>query len=140
MENQPAPPVNEPTPPASDNTHTFGMLCHLLALSALVGVPFGNILGPLVMWLIKKEEIPFVDECGKESLNFQISMTLYSAALGLVCLPFLIVPIVGVIFVFFAAMALFAIVVLGITFVVIAAIRTSEGQSYQYPLTIRFLK
>ena len=53
------------------------MLCHLAALSAFVGVPFGHVLGPLVVWLIKRNEIPMVEQQGKESLNFQISMTIY---------------------------------------------------------------
>ena len=57
--------------------YTTGMLCHLLSLTLLIGVPLGNILGPLIIWLIKRDEDPFVDLCGKESLNFQISMTIY---------------------------------------------------------------
>ena len=56
--------------------HTIGMLRHLLSLTLLIGVPLGNILGPLIVWLIKRDEDSFVDLCGKESLNFQISMTI----------------------------------------------------------------
>ena len=54
----------------------YAMLAHLLALAGLI-LPFGSIIGPLVIWLIKKDESPFVDKNGKESLNFQISTTIY---------------------------------------------------------------
>ena len=53
------------------------MLCHLSSLAGSV-IPFGNIVGPLVVWLIKKDEYAFVDDQGKESLNFQISITIYT--------------------------------------------------------------
>lgn len=115
------------------------MLCHLLALSALIGVPFGNIIGPLVMWLIKREEVPFVDECGKESLNFQISMTIYTAGLAIVCLPMLLIPILGMIFIFAAMFVFIALFVVAIALVVIASLKATEGESYRYPFTIRLI-
>ena len=110
------------------DSNTWGMLCHLTALAGFVGIPFGNLLGPLVTWLIKKDEFPFADEQGKESLNFQISMTIYMAISGL-----LILVVVGI--------ALIAILVLvDVVCVIIASIKASNGESYQYPLTIRFIK
>jgi uncharacterized Tic20 family protein len=58
---------------ATDNpdkdARLWGMFCHLIAFSGYV-VPFGSVLGPLIIWLIKKDEMPFVDDQGKESLNF----------------------------------------------------------------------
>jgi hypothetical protein len=60
----------------------WAMGCHLAALALYIGIPFGNIFGPLIIWLIKKDEIPLVDEQGKESLNFQISLILYGVAIG----------------------------------------------------------
>ena len=72
--------MNE-TSPKPDRT--WDILCHLLALSGFVAVPLGNILGPLVIWLIKKEQLPSVDAHGKESLNFQISMTIYAIVAAL---------------------------------------------------------
>ncbi|MCF6177344.1 MAG: DUF4870 domain-containing protein [Victivallaceae bacterium] len=107
---------------------TWAMLCHLTALSFYVGVPFGNILGPLIIWLIKKDEMPTVDKHGKESLNFQISMTIYGLIASLlifVFIGFLLVPIV---------------VIAQIIFVVIASIKANNGEFYNYPLTIRFIK
>ena len=62
------------------------MLCHLTALLGIIGIPFGNIVGPLIIWLLKKNVYPFVNEQGKESLNFQISMTIYALAAALLIL------------------------------------------------------
>ncbi|KRP36975.1 MAG: hypothetical protein ABS34_05020 [Opitutaceae bacterium BACL24 MAG-120322-bin51] len=104
------------------------MLCHLLSLTQLLGVPLGNILGPLIVWLIKRDEDPFVDLCGKESLNFQISMTIYMVIAGILILLFVglfMIPI---------------LMILNIVYTIIAAIKASQGSSYTYPLTIRFIK
>ena len=106
----------------------WGMLCHLTALAAFLGIPFGHILGPLIVWLIKKNEYPFVDEQGKESLNFQISVTIYSMPLFI--LVFLLIGIPLLIALFMADVML----------VIIAAVKASNGESYRYPLTIRFIK
>ena len=88
----------------------------------------GNILGPLVMWLIKREECPFVDACGKEALNFQISMTIYTIVAGV-----LVLAVIGLIL-------LPAIIIFNVVLTIMASIRASEGSNYQYPLTIRFIK
>ena len=104
----------------------MGMLCHLAALSKYVGIPFGNIIGPLIIWLIKREEMPFVNEEGKESLNFQISMTIYMIVSALFCLIGL--PLI------------FVLIIVDIIYVVLAAVKASSGQSYKYPLTIRFIQ
>src|SRR5579885_1600590 len=74
----PQAPIDAPPPPlaADSDVRMWGMLCHLSALSAYF-TGFGGILGPLIVWLVKKDEIPFVDDQGKESLNFQISMLIY---------------------------------------------------------------
>lgn len=106
---------------------TYGMLCHLLAFSGLI-IPLGNILGPLIVWLLKKDQSSYVDMHGKESLNFQISNTIYTIISGL-----LIFVIIG----FITTPLLF---VFWLVFTIIASIRASEGNSYRYPLTIRFFK
>ncbi len=116
------------SPVEEKRDNTMGMLCHLLSLVQLLGVPAGNILGPLVIWLMKKEEDPFVDECGKESLNFQISMTIYMIISGI-----LVLLVVGI-------FMLMVLVVVNIVYSIIAAIKASEGTSYTYPFTIRFIK
>ena len=106
---------------------TWGMLCHLAALLGLVG-PLLNILGPFVVWLLKKNDFPFVDEQGKESMNFQISMTLMALLAAL-----LIVIKIGF-------LLLLAIGIVNVIFVIIASVKTSNGESYQYPFKIRFIK
>ena len=108
-------------------TRTWGMLCHLTALSQLVGVPFGHILGPLIIWLIKKSDFPFVDEQGKESLNFQISMTIYGIVAGILVFVVVGIPL------------LIALAIADVVLVIMASVAASNGKSYRYPLTIRFI-
>lgn len=102
------------------------MLCHLTALAGLV-VPVGNIIGPLVVWLIKRNDLEIVEEHGKEALNFQISMTIY-----FVISLLLIFVIIG----FFLAVA---VAIADIILVIIASIKASNGEAYKYPLTLRLI-
>ena len=105
----------------------FGMLCHLLAFAGIVFPLVGNILGPLVVWLVKKEGMAFVDDQGKESLNFQISMTIYGFVAGLLCFVVIGIPIA-------IALGIFWIIM-----VILASVKASSGERYRYPLTIRFI-
>ncbi|MDQ8193459.1 DUF4870 domain-containing protein [Coraliomargarita sp. SDUM461004] len=107
---------------------TMAMLCHLLSFVGLLGVPIGNILGPLVIWLVKKDQDPFVDATGKEVLNFQITATIYGIICGL-----LVFVVIGL---FLLPVLIIAVVVLTI----IGALKANEGILYRYPFTIRFLK
>lgn len=112
----------------SKDEKTWGMLCHVLSLAGLIGIPLGNIIGPLVMWLIKKDESDFVDRHGKESLNFQISLLIYglvSAALTIILIGFI---------------GFVAILVIFLVFVIKASIAANKGKEFTYPLTIRFIK
>jgi uncharacterized Tic20 family protein len=116
------------TNPGPAGDRTMAMLCHLLSFVAFIGVPLGNIVGPLILWLVKKEGDPFVDATGKEVLNFQISATIY----GIVC---------AILFLVFIGVILLPILVIAvIIYTIIGAVKASEGQLYRYPLTIRFLK
>lgn len=112
----------------------MGMLCHLLSLIGLV-VPFGNIIGPLVMWLIKKDEMPFVDDQGKESLNFQITVSLVVLTLIILGTVLMIVLIGFLFFLLLPVVGIGAIVL-----VVIASIKANEGVHYRYPFTLRLIK
>ncbi len=98
-------------------------------LSALIGffIPFGNVIGPLVVWLVKKDQSPLVDREGKEALNFQISMTIYL----LVCAV--------LVFVLIGIPLLFILAVLDLIFTIVAAVKVSNGETFRYPLSIRFL-
>jgi hypothetical protein len=132
-----APPASVPTPPSNPESpaRTWNMLCHLSALTGYLGVPFGNLIGPLLVWQIKKHEIPSVEAHGKAALNFQITVTLAlfaSAAVAVIlsffCVGYLLFPLVGL-------MAL-----AGIIFPIIAGLKANDGQAYKYPCTIEFLK
>ncbi len=106
---------------------TWAMLCHLSALAGFI-VPFGSVLGPLIIWLIKKDEMPIVDIHGKKALNFQITMAiayfvcflLIFAAVGLLLLPMV---------------AIFSFVM-----VVIASVKANDGKEFNYPLSLNLIK
>ena len=110
------------------NERKWAMLCHLSAFSVYVGVPFGNILGPLVIWLVKRDESPFVDEQGKEAINFHLSMTIYGFVAAILCVILIGFPM------------LFALWISSLVLVVIAAVKSNDGHWYQYPITMRLLK
>jgi uncharacterized Tic20 family protein len=120
------------TPPISDlpdkDACTWAMLCHLASLLGLGSIPLANLLGPLVVWLIKKDSHPFVDDQGKESLNFQITMVILLFVAGLTfCLA-------GVGIVFYPLVALY-----GIVMPIIAAVKSNKGERYRYPATLRLI-
>lgn len=105
----------------------MALLCHLSAL-AMFAIPFGNILGPLIVWIVKKDSSPVVEREGKEALNFQITVTIAIAVAGvlsfiLIGLPFLI-----------------AIGIANVVFIVLAAMAVSEGKPYRYPINFRLIK
>ncbi|NNF96728.1 MAG: DUF4870 domain-containing protein [Halobacteria archaeon] len=106
----------------------MAMAVHLTALIAWVGVPLGHIIGPLVVWLTQKDKSEFIDKHGRESLNFQLSITLYT----------LIAFVLSIVFIGF--LLLLAIFVMHLTLSIIAAMRANEGEYYRYPMTIRFLR
>src|SRR2546426_2180900 len=110
-----------------ERERTWQMLCHLSALAGFIGVPLGNIIGPLVIWLIKKNEVASVDAHAKEAMNFQISMTIYGVAAGLSI--FLLVGIV----------LLPAVLLADLILIVVASVKASNGELFRYPLTIRFI-
>jgi uncharacterized protein len=128
--------MNETT--AQGTSRTWEVMCHLAALSMFIGVPFGNILGPLLVWLLKRSDSPSIDEHGKEALNFQISLSLYllvltvmTISLMFILIGFLLLPVL------IAAMVIGPVI--DVIFVVVAAIKASSGEFYRYPCTIRFI-
>jgi hypothetical protein len=120
------------TPPApaalTKEAKQWGMFCHLAALAGFTGLPFANVLGPLILWLIKKDDFPFVDDQGKESLNFQISMAIYA----LITLPLFCI-IIG-------PFLMAAVLIFDLIMVIIASIEANKGKAYRYPLCIRLIK
>lgn len=106
----------------------WGMLCHLTAFLGLIGIPFGNILGPLFVWLYKRKSFEFVNMQGRESLNFQITMTILVLVAALL------------IYLKIGMMLIFVLASINVVLVLIAAIQAYRGQSYHYPFQIQFLK
>ena len=124
------PPLSEPIPPIppDKDAKMWAMFCHLGGLAGIVFPFVGNIVLPLIFWQIKKDQYPFVDEHGKEAVNFQITMTiaaLISVVLFVICIGPFVLSAVGIV---------------DIIFLIIAAIKANDGKSYRYPLTIRFIK
>ncbi|MDF2640837.1 MAG: orotate phosphoribosyltransferase [Pseudomonas sp.] len=116
-------PLNKP----AQSARQWAMFCHL---SAFVGVifPFGNLLGPLILWQLKRESDPFIDAQGKEALNFQITV-----AIAAMVSILLMVVVIG-----FPLLLLVGIGALVLT--IIAGIKANEGLDYRYPFTWRLLK
>jgi uncharacterized Tic20 family protein len=103
------------------------MLAHLSALLGLA-VPFGSVLAPLVVWLVKREQSAFVADQGKESLNFNITVAIG----GVICIVLA--------FVFIGILLGIALFVYWLVMTIIAGIKTNEGVQYRYPFAIRLVK
>lgn len=124
MHTEPATQLEAVQPQKDDRL--WAMIAHLCGFAGYL-VPFGNIIGPLVIWQVKKDKSSYVAEHAKEALNFQISITLYvivSVILSFFCIGFVLL----------AAIVLFEVVM-----IVIAAVKANSGERYRYPLTIRFI-
>ncbi len=117
---------------ASKDARMWAMLCHLAGLAGLVVPVVGNIVAPLIVWQIKKDDFPFVDEHGKEAVNFQISMSLYLLVSAILWVPLSFVCI--------GVLIPAAIAIVDLVFLLIAAVKANNGYHYRYPLTIRFIK
>ncbi len=132
----PPPPIDHDVPAGEKPPRehcTMGMLCHLLAFAGHI-VPLGNIIGPLIIWLVKKDEMPFVDDQGRQSLNFQITVTLMAFGLGLLavvtCGLGAVIAVPGII----------ALVIFDTVMIILATIKANDGIAYRYPLSIQFIK
>ena len=127
----------------NDNNTAF-----LLHLSAFFGymVPFGAVVGPLVIWEINKNKSDFVNENGKESINFNLSYLLYTFLLGLSIIPFIIRTVLSEFHHFdlfgivTAASIIGLIAIVKFVLIIFAAIKADQGEVYHYPLTIKFIK
>lgn len=131
----PAPPASPPQAAPAGPRETdpsvprnWAAACHLAALFGYASVPLGFFLGPLIVWAVRRDRYPLVDDQGKEAVNFQLSVLLYT----LVCIP-LICVCVGIVLLVLLAVMQFVLII-------VAAVRASSGERYRYPFTIRFLK
>lgn len=123
----PPPPSEPPMAGApSAEERQWAMFAHL---SALVGViiPLGSIIGPLVVWLIKKDTMPFVNDQGKEALNFNITVAIAAIVGWILC------------FILIGFLVLAVLAIAWLVFVIIATIKANEGTTYRYPFTLRLI-
>jgi len=147
---------------SENNLATF---THLSSLSQYF-IPFGNIIFPLLIWNSKKEDSEFIDHNGKQVLNFQLSILFYTLIIAMIAAPIIIIKVINEIplksiydneeFIFntliiehfsgiiiFALLTIFTLIGLKIAefiLIIYASLKTSNGEKYQYPLTISFIK
>lgn len=111
---------------SSHEERQWAMFAHLATFSGLI-IPFGSLLGPLIVWLIKKDTMSFVNDQGKEALNFNITMLIavvISGLLTLVLIGFLLLLVVGLAW---------------LVLTIMAAMAANRGESYRYPFTLRLV-
>ena len=108
----------------------WAMFGHLAGLGGFLPLApvLGGIIAPLIIWQIKKDQFPFVDEQGKEAVNFQISIVIYAIAAALLCFACIGIALLPAVYIF------------DVVFLLIAAVKANNGEHYRYPLTIRFIK
>lgn len=113
-----------PQPPT--NPRNWATLCHLSGMAGFLFTPLGFILGPLIIWLLKRRDDPEIDRHGKEAVNFQISMVIYGLAVTPLAWLLIGIPLLVLLAVFDFIM------------IIVAAVRCKNGQAVRYPLSIRF--
>ena len=111
----------------SETERNWAMLCHLSAFAGYF-FPFGGIIGPLICWLTRKDESQWVDLNGKQSMNFQLSITLYMVLAIPLCFILIGIPIL--IFLGF----------LEVICIIVASVKASKGEEFKYPVTIPFIQ
>ncbi|HUE61658.1 MAG TPA: DUF4870 domain-containing protein [Chthoniobacterales bacterium] len=112
---------------SSSSVRTWCILAHATALVGFLVPVAGHIVGPLIVWLAKRQDSPEIDAHGKESMNFQISMLIWNAIAAILIIVLIGIPI------------LILLHILNIIFVIVASIQASEGKLYRYPLAIRLI-
>lgn len=116
-----------PVPTPSYEVRQGAMLCHLAAFLGFV-FPFGSVVGPLILWQMKKEVDPFIDDQGKEALNFQITVAI--AWIACIVLAFAVI----------GCFLMFALAIATVVLTIIGSIKANKGIAYRYPLTWRVIK
>jgi len=103
------------------------MICHAGALTGFL-IPLGSVIVPAVVWSMKKDGSALVDQHGKESLNFQLSLLLYYFGAGVLCIILIGLPL------------LFALFLIQVISIIKATMMADNGQFFRYPITIRFIQ
>lgn len=131
------------------NVRTWSMLCHIAALAGLF-FGLGNVIGPLIVWQIKKNELPEIEPHGKEALNFQLTILIINIVAGIIFLGYLGAAM-GIGRIWRSPFSLLSggigigsiIVIINLVafiLAVIAGIKANNGEPYKYPFAIRFIK
>ena len=128
-------PIRPPTPPEApvvkdpqQEAQQWALFCHLGGLAHLLGIPFAGLVLPIILWQSKKDTHPFINEQGKEAVNFQLTVliaVLICIPLCFVCVGFILLAAVGI---------------LDIVLVILAGLAAGKGEHYRYPFCIRFIK
>ncbi|TXG39127.1 DUF4870 domain-containing protein [Seonamhaeicola maritimus] len=146
----------------TNHVKNIATFIHLSTFSRFI-IPFGNFIGPIILWIANKDKSEFIDDHGKQAINFQISILLYAIIIGTLTIPLFIFKVFnGIDFIDFhgfhdfhvnigkpspllyigGVLGAFAIIafILELVFIVIASLKARDGEYYKYPLTINFLK
>ncbi len=150
----------------SNHHKNVAAVIHLSALSKFI-FPLGNFIMPLIFWTMNKDKSEFVDKHGKQAINFQLSILLYTFLIGCITIPLFLFGVLNhidfpefwqaydfdfnfhlsnrdsynvVIFSILAGLLVIAAFILEIIFIIIATTKANQGEPYKYPLTIKFLK
>ena len=121
----------------TQNDKNYSTITHLSGFAGWF-FPFGNIIAPLIMWIAKKNESTFIDEHGKAAVNFQISLILYGILLAILILPITILTL-GL-SLLAILLAIIPAIILKIVLIISASLTASNGNYYEYPFTIQFIK
>lgn len=111
----------------SSEERNWAVACHLSALAGLV-FPLGFVLGPLIVWLLGRERSAFVDEQGKEALNFQLTMLIAYLVACILIVVFIGIPLLVI------------LGVLDLVLVIVAAVQVGSGVDWRYPLALRLIR
>jgi uncharacterized protein len=119
----------EPTPTSTPEARMWASIVHLSALTGIIlPVPLGNVLGPLVIWLIKKDEFALVDRHGKAALDFQLSMAIYGLVATLLIFVLVGIPLLALIW------------VTALVCSILATVKANDGVDYRYPLSLGLIR
>ena len=113
---------------ATDSERNYAMWMHIAGLSSYIGIPFGHVLVPLILWSLKYKESPFIDQQGREVLNFQLTISFY-----FIFSYILVFLLIG--FLFMAVVFLLHIIA-----TIMAAVKTRNGENFRYPVTFRVIR
>jgi uncharacterized Tic20 family protein len=121
----------------TQNDKNYSSITHLSGFAGWF-FPLGNIIAPLVLWMAKKNESSYIDAHGKSAVNFQLSLILYGVLLAILILPITILTLgLGLIAI---SLAIIPAIILKIVLIISASIKANNGEYYNYPFTIEFIK